>query len=222
MIDPLEDEQYIENEKPFLRVIKNDNAIHRQREEYYLYYSSGVFPIFLVIILFLCMGVIINIGLRIQNLNYDKEILSLNQTINIEKERNDRLSLKVSELRSPALISSALSLKEQNTEAENQDRVNTSLQTNLQSNTTGNPSTTINREDESLNAMKFRELDIYYSSIADNIVVGEDTNYNYADSRDLNKDNNLENEGINFGKIFNDVKDVIMVVSEGILTFFIP
>ena len=80
-----------------------------------------------------------------------------------------------------------------------------------QSNTTGNPSTTINREDESLNAMKFRELDIYYSSIADNIVVGEETNYNYADSRDLNKDNNLENEGINFGKIFNDVKDVITV-----------
>jgi len=221
MIDPLEDEQYTENEKPFLRVIKNDNTIHKQKEEYYLYYSSGVFPIFLVIILFLCMGVILNIGLRIQNLNYDKEISNLSQTINIEKERNDRLNLKVSELKSPALISSVLSLKEQeDSEIENQDNVNASLQTTLQSNPIDNPTNITNQNKESLDAMKFKELDISYSSIADNIVVEKEIND--IALKGLNKDNNLENEGINFGKIFNDVKNVIMVVSEGILTFFIP
>ena len=94
MFSSARQEQIKVQDIPVLKLIKNENL--NPKKDYFLYYNSGVFPILLIAILFLCVGVIINIGLRIQNMNYDKKIYSLNQIISSEKERKDRLSLKIS------------------------------------------------------------------------------------------------------------------------------
>jgi cell division protein FtsL len=193
-----EQEEY--QDLPELKLIKNDTGF--QKKEYFLYYNSGVFPILMVIIFFLCIGVIINIGLRIQNMNYDKKIYSINQLISSEKERTDRLNLKISELKSPSRIAEKIFPAGENTT----NNINTTGGENKIE--IGQAST----KDAVLQGYKdFKKLDIVYSKTINDAVISSGA-----------EDNIIKFTGVNFMSIVNNAKDILMVVSEGILTFFIP
>jgi hypothetical protein len=186
--------------EPVLRLIKNEREV--QNKEYFLYYNSGVFPILMIIIFFLCVGVILNIGMRIQNMNYEKKIYSINQLISSEKERTDRLNLKVSELKSPSRIADKVFLANEN---------------NINSGSTvlgeGKSNSGQNKEkDTTIQGYKnFKNLDIVYSKTANDALVSSAA-----------VDNSNDFKGVNFVSILKNAKNILMVVSEGILTFFIP
>jgi cell division protein FtsL len=203
--------EYYEEYKPSLTLVKNDNTVRKEREQYYLYYNSGVFPILLFVILFLCVGVIINIGMRIQNLNYDRTILNLNQAIRAEKDRSDRLNLKISQLKSPSLIASAIEIKNNSVQEaadagqdnENAEDSSTDIEGNSQSANTGT---------------EFRKLDIFYSRTASSMNIAKN---NYDNTyKNINPAENTDK--LNLGAVADNVREVLLVVSEGILTFFIP
>ncbi|HHT78399.1 MAG TPA: hypothetical protein GXZ93_01150 [Actinobacteria bacterium] len=203
--------EYYEEYKPSLTLVKNDNTVRKEREQYYLYYNSGVFPILLFVILFLCVGVIINIGMRIQNLNYDRTILNLNQAIRAEKDRSDRLNLKISQLKSPSLIASAIEIKNNSVQEaadagqdnENAEDSSTDIEGNAQSANTGT---------------EFRKLDIFYSRTASSMNIAKN---NYDNTyKNINPAENTDK--LNLGAVADNVREVLLVVSEGILTFFIP
>ncbi|MCL4386489.1 MAG: hypothetical protein M1326_09310 [Cyanobacteria bacterium] len=188
--------------EPVLKLINNN--IKSPKKDYFLYYNSGIFPIMLVVIFFLCIGVMINIGLQIQNMNYNKKILNLNQLISSEKERSDRLNLKISELKSPSRIAGSIYYGEKEETGNGKDEAaaaNIESKKNLTQDETANE-----------NHINLKKLDIIYSKTADGAVISE------LESDDSNKPYN----GLNFILIVKNIKDVLMVVSEGILTFFIP
>ena len=187
--------------EPVLRLVKNDPEL--QKREYFLYYNSGVFPILMVIIFFLCIGVITNIGLRVQNMNYDKSIYSISQLISSEKERTDRLNLKISELKSPSRIAEKVFL----TNEKDISTENTVL--GELKNSTGQANTKIIAAAGSYK--NFKNLDIVYSKTANDAVLSS-----------VGEDNTDSIKGENFVAILKSTKNILMVVSEGILTFFIP
>ena len=187
--------------EPVLRLIKNEPEV--QKREYFLYYNSGVFPILMVIIFFLCIGVITNIGLRVQNMNYDKSIYSISQLISSEKERTDRLNLKISELKSPSRIAEKVFL----TNEKDISTENTVL--GELKNSTGQANTKIIAAAGSYK--NFKNLDIVYSKTANDAVLSS-----------VGEDNTDSIKGENFVAILKSTKNILMVVSEGILTFFIP
>jgi cell division protein FtsL len=201
MLNNANQEQIEYQNKPVLRLIKNEPEM--QKREYFLYYNSGVFPILMVIIFFLCIGVIINIGLRIQNMNYDKKIYSINQLISSEKERTDRLNLKISELKSPSRIADKVFLEnEQVVSSENTDSVD------LKNNTVQEGTKNIAAASGYRN---FKNLDIVFSKTANDAIISSA------------EEDNVENiKGANLVSILKNTKNILMVVSEGILTFFIP
>lgn len=203
--------EYYEEFNPSLTLIKNDNTVRKDKEQYYLYYNSGIFPILLFIILFLCVGVIINIGMRIQNLNYDRTILNLNQAISAEKDRSDRLNLKISQLKSPSLIASAIAIKN-NTSQDASDSQKENGITGEEERNNGIDGQSADKGAES------RKLDIFYSQTANSMDIVE----NNADSLNNNDSKNDNIGQINLGAVVNNIRDVLLVVSEGILTFFIP
>lgn len=203
--------EYYEEYEPSLTLVKNDNTVRKEKEQYYLYYNSGVFPILLFVILFLCVGVIINIGMRIQNLNYDRTILNLNQAISAEKDRSDRLNLKISQLKSPSLIASAIEAKNNSVQEvadaeqdnENADDPSAGGEDNVQSANTGT---------------EFRKLDIFYSQTASSMNIAEN---NYDNTyKNINPVEDMDK--LNLGAVADNIREVLLVVSEGILTFFIP
>jgi len=196
----------IQNE-PVLRLIKNEDE--NPKKDYFLYYNSGVFPILLVIILFLCVGVIINIGLRIQNMNYDKNIYSISQLISSEKERTDRLNLKISELQSPSRIASAAYPDDKNTENVSD---NTKVVEESKNTVTAEDKSTGETE-KAENNVNLKELDIVYSKTANSAVISE---------LETDKNGSQSFKEANLVLMIKNIKDVLMVVSEGILTFFIP
>jgi len=200
MLNNANQEQIEYQTEPVLRLIKNEREV--QNKEYFLYYNSGVFPILMIVIFFLCVGVIINIGLRIQNMNYDKKIYSINQLISSEKERTDRLNLKISELKSPSRIADKVFLgNEKDNNSEN-------TVSGEEKNNTGQ----IKTKDVALEGYRnFKNLDVLYSKTANDAIVSSGE-----------EDNIEEIKGVNFVSILKNAKDVLMVVSEGILTFFIP
>ncbi|MHB1376655.1 MAG: hypothetical protein ACYCXB_04420 [Candidatus Humimicrobiaceae bacterium] len=201
MLNNANQEQIEYQNEPVLRLIKNEPEL--QKKEYFIYYNSGVFPILMVVIFFLCIGVIINIGLRIQNMNYDKKIYSINQLVSSEKERTGRLNLKISELKSPSRIAGQVFL-------ENKQDINSenAVSGELKNNTGQSEVKNIAAAGSYRN---FKKLDIVFSKTANDAIVsstGED---------------NVENiKGANFVSILKNAKNILMVVSEGILTFFIP
>jgi hypothetical protein len=204
----LKEEKIELNNKPVLRIV--DSIDTNKRKDYFLYYNSGVFPIFMVIIFFLCMGVIVNIGLRIQNLNYDKKIYTISQLTASEEERFDRLSLKISELKSPSRIASNLFSYNDPNNLENEGGDKTSALTDKSE--TGQA---VLGEKKSENYINFKNLDIFYSkTLSESLVSDQETVVNKV------VDNNYK--GVNLISITKNIKDVLMVVSEGILTFFIP
>jgi len=203
MAEPLRKE--IEQEDSYyLRLIKNENK--SGNKDLYLYYNSGFFPILLIIIFFLCVGVIINIGLRIQNLNYDKKIYSIEQIIGSEKERQDRLELEISQLKSPLRITGFMIENNKNPEnLDLADNIGKSSGINEGKEGTEALSDTVSGDTE------FKKLDILYSKTANDFSVSE---ISQAQA----------NTGSILGAtaVINNIKDILMVVSEGILTFFIP
>jgi cell division protein FtsL len=88
--------------KPLLYMVKTEEDGNTCRNV--VYTGSGLFYIFVLIIILACTGLLLNVGLKIQGTNYQKEINEINEMILLENERADRLQLKISELKSPARI----------------------------------------------------------------------------------------------------------------------
>ena len=92
------------NRRPLLYMIgSRNNASQRP----VLYGSSGLFYVSVVIILMACLGLLLSIGLRVQNINYQNNIYDLNEMILLEEERADRLRLEISSLKAPSRIQEA-------------------------------------------------------------------------------------------------------------------
>jgi len=208
-----EEEQFELDNKPTLKLITNTKI--SLKKDYYLYYNSGIFPVLMVIIFFLCIGVIINIGLRIQNLNYDKKIYSINKLIDAEKERKDRLNLKISELKSPSRIAGNIFMLDnlQSNANENKNIDNNKINQVKDDKSINNSQDQMNNE-KSINHVNLKNIDIFYSETANEMTIANQNNDFYNDS--------LNFKGVNLFAIINNIKNVLMVVSEGILTFFIP
>lgn len=202
MFNSANQEQIELQNEPVLRLIKNERE--SPKKDFFLYYNSGVFPILMIVIFFMCVGVIINIGLRIQNMNYDKKIYSISQLISSEKERSDRLNLKISELKSPSRIAGGVFSDRAGSSNASENSADTAK------NTAGKAALEGRTEE---NYIKLKNLDIVYSKTANDTVVSE---------LEAANSNNQYFKGVNFVLMVKNIKDVLMVVSEGILTFFIP
>ena len=139
---------------------------------------SGIFYVMAVIVVFLSIAVLLNIGLKIQAINYERKIISINEMIAMEQERSDRVLLKISELKSPARI---IETAESSLGMEISDEIKI-MQVKGSKSADGEEMSDYTAEKIS------PEVQAYDSFIA--------TVYN--------------------------VRDIVMVVSEGVLTFFIP
>ena len=139
---------------------------------------SGIFYVMAVIVIFFSIAVLINIGLKIQAINYERKIIAINEIIAMEQERSDRVLLKISELKSPSRI---IETAEKNLGMQISDNIMI-----MQVNGIKSPGaySEVNYAAEKTSA----EVQAYDSFIA--------TVYN--------------------------IRDIVMVVSEGVLTFFIP
>ena len=140
--------------------------------------KSAVFPVFLVVILFLCLSVLSSVVLKVQSINYQNKIYETTGMISLENERADRLLLKISELRSPA-------------------RIKTIAESDLGMQMSGK-----------LKAVKISDSGLDNNEKIYDYIVGSQSSI--MDSYDSF-----------LGTIYH-VQDIVMVVSEGILTFFIP
>lgn len=149
----------------------------KNRENVLLYYNSGVFPIFLVTILLLCLVILLNVGLRMQLLSYNNQIFDLERSISLEDERTDRLNLKIAELRSPNKVIAHLG------------------------------------EQNEISYANFTKININSAIIAQN---EEFKNLSAKDHEvEIKRYKSLTNA-------VGNIRDIIMVVSESVLTFFIP
>lgn len=170
-------ENYRRKSYPLLYLAKNHND--GRDEKNIIYSNRGLFYIIVVAIIFTCLGVLLNIGLKIQSVNYEKSVYKTNEMISLEEERSDRLLLRISELRSPSRIIEA---------AEN----------DLNMDISGN----------------FQVVEISDSGLKNNEKI-----YNYI-SNDIDT-TAVRNYDSFLGTIYY-VQDIVLVVSESVLTFFIP
>ena len=165
------------NKPPMLYVVGGNNPT--KTADKVLYGNSGLFYIVVIIILFVCLGFLLNIGLRVQNINYQKGVFELNEMISIEEDRTDRLKVEISSLRAPSRILTA---------AENE----LEMQPSSSFEVIGLSEQGIDNSEKILN---------FISREAKPVMMG-------------NYDNLL-------GTIYY-VQDIVLVVSESVLTFFIP
>jgi len=165
------------NKPPMLYVVGGNNPA--KTADKVLYGNSGLFYIVVIIILFVCLGFLLNIGLRVQNINYQKGVFELNEMISIEEDRTDRLKVEISSLRAPSRILTA---------AENE----LEMQPSSSFEVIGLSGQDIDNSEKILN---------FISREAKPAMMG-------------NYDNLL-------GTIYY-VQDIVLVVSESVLTFFIP
>ena len=161
-----------------LHLVGNSGA-YRSSKKQIFYNNSGAFYILAIAILFVCFGCMLNIGLRIQNINYQKDLYKIDQMISIEEERSDRLKLEISSLRAPSRILAAAETE--------------------------------------LGMQPDGRLEVV--GISGNNIVNNEKIFNYISKENLtgitgNYDNLL-------GTIYY-FQDIILVVSESVLTFFIP
>ena len=170
-------EIYRKDSYPLLYLVKQEyKTVEKNRVAYYK--SSGIFPILLATILFLCLGILFNIGLKIQSINYQKKIYETAEMISLENERTDRLLLKISELQSPSRI---IQVAESDLNMQMSD---------------------------DLEVIKISNQGLYNNEkIFDYIVRGSPSIADNYDSL--------------LGTVYY-IQDIIMVVSESVLTFFIP
>ncbi len=171
-----EQEIYKRRSYPLLYLVKKPDGA--KGKENIVYTSSGLFYIFIVVIIFACLGILLNVGLKIQSINYQKSIYEINGMISLEEERSNRLVLKISELKSPSRIIEA---------AKNG----------------------LNME---------MDGDSKIVEISDSGLENNEKVYNYI-SR--NKNTVAKNYDSFLGTIYY-IQDIVLVVSESVLTFFIP
>jgi cell division protein FtsL len=170
-------------EKEFKHLRKNRRLFlvseKKEREENIsLYYNSGVFPIFIIMLLLLCVVLLLHVGLRLQSASYNKQVFEYERIISLEQDRTDRLNLKIAELRSPNRVLA-------NLEGEQLDVSN----------------------------MNFKKININSGILNNN----EQLKYfsEKDDEFELRKYKGLANT-------LGNMREIIMVVSESVLTFFIP
>jgi len=163
--------------RPLLYLVKGSYSGSSSRQ--LLYSNSGPFYVLVIIILFACLGLILNIGLKVQSINYQKEIYRLNGMISIEEDRWDRLRLEISSLKAPSRILEAAE-KDLGMTADGKLEVVSISGDNLQNN------------------------EKIFDYISRENTAGIEENY----------DNLL-------GTLYY-FQDIVLVVSESVLTFFIP
>ncbi len=171
-----EQKVYKRRSYPLLYLVKKPDS--GKEKENIVYSNSGLFYIFVIVILFTCLGILLNVGLKIQSINYQKSIYEINEMISLEGERSDRLLLKISELKSPSRIIEA---------AKNDLKMDM--------------------------AGDFRIVEILDSGIENNEKI-----YNYISK---NTTTVVKNYDSFLGTIYY-IQDIVLVVSESVLTFFIP
>ena len=174
-LKPAEEEIFYKKNQPLLYLVKREEENGREK---IIHTRSGFFYIMVIIVIFSSLAVMLNAGLKIQAINYERKIIDVNELISIEKERSDRLALKVSELTSP-------------------DRIMNSAQADLGMQISDN----------------IRVMEIPASSLS-----AEEKVLEYM----AGKPSDSLKEYDNFLGTINSLKDIVMVVSEGVLTFFIP
>src|SRR4030066_1360662 len=91
-----EKEIYRRKSYPLLYLVKTPDS--GREEEKIVYSNIGLFYIFVIVIIFACLGILLNIGLKIQSVSYQKNIYEIDEMISLEDERSDRLQLKISDL----------------------------------------------------------------------------------------------------------------------------
>jgi len=170
-----EEELYSRKSYPLLYLVNKQESTGNEK---IIQSRTGIFYVCIIVVVFACFGLLLNIGLKTQAVNYDKKIFYNNEMIAIEKERADRLKLKISELKGPERIVNAaennLGMKmSENIKVMKVAGVNLAKEEEIQDYIAKNPSTEVKQYDNFL------------------------------------------------GTIYS-IKDIIMVVSEGVLTFFIP
>jgi len=163
--------------RPLLYMVGSRNEEASQKPV--LYGSSGLFYVLVIIILMACLGLLLNIGLRVQSINYEKDIFDLSGMILLEEERADRLRLEVSSLRAPSRIQEAA--------------------------------------EEEMEMTAGGSLEIV--ELSGQGIINNEKIYNYitrddSEGLEVNYDNLL-------GTIYY-IQDIVLVVSESVLTFFIP
>ncbi len=167
---------YKRRTQPLLYLVRADDG--RIAGEDVVYRESGLFYIFVITIIFACLGILLNIGLKVQNISYQKEIYEINEMISLENERNDRLMLEIAGLKSPGRIAEF---------AEND-----------------------------------LDMDIAEDSkvvrISESGIKNSEKIYNYMAKSENDVTRNYDSF---LGTIYY-VQDIVLVVSEGVLTFFIP
>ena len=164
------------NRRPLLYMIgSRNNASQRP----VLYGSSGLFYVSVVIILMACLGLLLSIGLRVQNINYQNNIYDLNEMILLEEERADRLRLEISSLKAPSRIQEAAEEK-------------------IDMDTGG----------------EFEIVELSGQGLINNEKI-----YDYI-ARDESAGLEIDYDNL-LGTIYY-IQDIVLVVSESVLTFFIP
>ena len=170
-----EEELYSRKSYPLLYLVNKQENTGRENV---LQSRTGIFYVCMIVAIFACLGLLLNIGLKTQAINYDKKIFDNNEMISIEKERADRLKLKISELKNP-------------------DRI-----INVAENDLGM------KMSENIKVMRVVEVNL----------AKEEKIHDYI-AKNLTPE--LKQYDNFLGTIYS-IKDIIMVVSEGVLTFFIP
>ncbi|MEA2016339.1 MAG: cell division protein FtsL [Actinomycetota bacterium] len=168
--------EYKRRAPSLLYLVKSDDKVSAGEDV--VYRESGLFYIFVIAIILTCLGILLNIGLKVQNINYRKGIYEINEMISLENERNDRLQLEIAELKSP-------------------DRIIGVAENDLN----------MNIADDS------RVIKISSSGLENNEKI-----YNYMAKSESRVTGNYDSF---LGTIYY-VQDIVLVVSEGVLTFFIP
>lgn len=174
-LKPIEEEIFYKKNQPLLYLVNREEESGKER---IIQTRSGMFYVMIVVVFFFSMAVLLNVGLKIQTINYERKIIDVNELISVEKERSDRLALKVSELTSPA-------------------RIITSAQQELGMQISD----------------KIRVMEISGSGLN-----AQEKVLDYMANKPAN---GLKGYDSFLGTI-NSLKDIVMVVSEGVLTFFIP
>jgi cell division protein FtsL len=170
-------ENYRRRYSPLLYLAKRPDD--ERAAENVIYSNRGLFYIIVTAIIFTCLGILLNIGLKIQSVGYERSIYKINEMISLEEDRNDRLLMKISELRSPSRI--------------------IEVATN---------DLDMNISDD------FKVVEISDSGLKNNEKI-----YNYI-SNDTGTPEVRNYDGF-LGTIYY-VQDIVLVVSESVLTFFIP
>jgi cell division protein FtsL len=170
-------EEEIFNRKayPLLYLVKKP---HKYGPEKIIQSRSGIFYVMAVIVVFFSIAVLLSIGLKIQAINYEREIISINEMIAMEQERSDRVLLKISELKSPSRI---IETAEKNLGMQISNDIMI-MQVN------------------GLNTSATEDVDYFTAEKTSDKVQAYDS----------------------FIATVYNIRDIVMVVSEGVLTFFIP